>query len=201
MAAPIDFYFDFTSPYGYFAGMRIDALAAKYGREVAWHPVLLGVVFKATGSGPLPSLPMKGPYSMHDIQRTARFHHIRYTHPENFPLPTQNAARAALWVRNTEGNAKAAEFGRAVFQALFVDGEQINEPEVLTAIAQRLGLDANAMREAIASQQIKDQLRVEIEQAMARNVFGSPFIIVDDEPFWGFDRFDQIEAMLQHGRI
>ena len=38
MSKRIDFYFDFTSPYGYFASTRINALAAKYGHQVDWHP-------------------------------------------------------------------------------------------------------------------------------------------------------------------
>ncbi|MFZ1898898.1 MAG: DsbA family protein, partial [Azonexus sp.] len=50
MAEPIDFWFDFSSPYGYLMSERIDELTARFGRKVRWHPILLGVVFKATGS-------------------------------------------------------------------------------------------------------------------------------------------------------
>ena len=53
MPTPIDFYFDFSSPYGYFAAEKIDALGAKYGRAVNWHPILLGAVFKINGQQPL----------------------------------------------------------------------------------------------------------------------------------------------------
>ena len=70
MAAAIDFYFDFTSPYGYLASTAINALAAKYERSVNWHPVLLGAVFKTTGGLPLVAIPLKGPYSERDILRT-----------------------------------------------------------------------------------------------------------------------------------
>ncbi|WP_370693777.1 DsbA family protein [Klebsiella pneumoniae] len=48
---------------------------------------------------------------------------------------------------------------------------------------------------------MKDQLKAEIDLAMSRGVFGSPYVIVDGEAFWGFDRFDQIEALLRDGRI
>ncbi|MEP7329929.1 MAG: DsbA family protein, partial [Betaproteobacteria bacterium] len=71
-AAPIDFYFDFSSPYGYIAAQKIEALAARHGRTVNWHPILLGVIFRTTGGAPLPQLPMKGPYSVHDFARSAR---------------------------------------------------------------------------------------------------------------------------------
>ena len=67
MKSLIDFYFDFSSPYGYLASTRIDALAERYEREVAWHPILLGVVFKTTGGMPLPSIPLKGQYALHDF--------------------------------------------------------------------------------------------------------------------------------------
>ena len=98
MTAPIDFYFDFSSPYGYFASTRIDEIAQKYGRGVMWHPILLGVVFKTTGSSPLPSIPLKGEYCWRDFERTAQFHNIEYKRPTHFPLPTQHAARAVLWL-------------------------------------------------------------------------------------------------------
>ena len=54
MANPIQFYFDFASPYGYMAATKISALAARHDRVVEWKPILLGVVFKVTGGVPLP---------------------------------------------------------------------------------------------------------------------------------------------------
>ena len=72
MADPIDFYFDFSSPYGYFASTQIDRIAAKHGREVAWRPILLGAVFKVTRQQPLPTIPLKGDYARHDHARSAR---------------------------------------------------------------------------------------------------------------------------------
>ena len=68
-ATPIDFYIDFSSPYGYFASQKIEALAAKYDRTVRWHPLLLGVIFKQTGGAPLTEVPLKGEYSKRDFAR------------------------------------------------------------------------------------------------------------------------------------
>ena len=201
MTAAIDFYFDFSSPYGYFASTRIEALAARYGRMVNWHPVLLGVMFKTTGAAPLSMVPLKGEYSFHDFERSARFHGIPYRRPELFPLPTQLAARAMLWLEETQGKDKAVEFAKAVYAAYFAEGRKIIDPEVIAPIAAGLGIDANALMEGANSQAIKDRLRAEVAEAMARGVFGAPFVIVDGEPFWGFDRFEQIEALLKNGRI
>lgn len=201
MTTPIDFYFDFSSPYGYFAAMRIDALAEKYGRRVTWHPLLLGVVFKATGAVPLTNVPVKGEYALRDFARTARLHGIEYRHPETFPRPTQAAARAMLWIAAAHGDAKAHDFARAVYRAYFVDGVDISDPAQVANIAAGFDIDGAELAEAINSPDVKDHLKTEIDLAMARGVFGSPFVIIDREPFWGFDRFDQIEAMLKNGSI
>ena len=103
MSAPIDFYFDFSSPYGYLAAQRIDGLAARHGRTVDWHPVLLGVIFKETGAQPLTQVPLKGDYSRRDMPRSARFLGIEdFRMPSRFPIPTQAAARIVLGAQGEE---------------------------------------------------------------------------------------------------
>jgi len=201
MAAALDFYFDFSSPYGYFASTCIDELAARHGREVQWHPILLGAVFKATGSAPLPLIPLKGDYSMHDIERTARFKGIAYRKPSALPIATLGAARATLWVQSTQGNAAAAAFAKRLFKAFFVEDQNISDGAVVIELGRQSGLDADALSEGMQAGAIKEQLRAGTDLAMARGVFGSPYVIVDGEPFWGFDRFDQIEAWLKNGKI
>jgi 2-hydroxychromene-2-carboxylate isomerase len=201
MASTIDFYFDFSSPYGYFASTRIDELAAKYQRKVKWRPILLGIVFQTTGSAPLTVIPLKGNYSVHDFERTARFHGIPYKMPGTFPISTQAAARAVLWAQATAGDDKAAELAKAIYKAYFVDGIDIGNSANVAQIAASVGVNASALLEAIGSLEIKEQLKKEVAHAIEQGVFGSPYLVVDGEPFWGFDRFEQIEATLKHGKI
>lgn len=200
-AGPIDFYFDFTSPYGYFAATRIDALAGQFQREVAWHPVLLGAIFKTTGAQPLTMVPLKGEYAFHDFERTARFHGIDYNRPARFPIATQAAARAMLWIRAAHGAHRARSFALAAYRAYFVDGIDTGDGEQVAAIAASLGMDGAAVLDGIQTPEIKEQLKAGTDRALARNVFGSPFFIVDGEAFWGLDRLDQLRHFLQHGRI
>ena len=68
----IEFYFEFSSPYGYIAAQQVDQLGERVGRQVNWRPMLLGPVFKVTGQAPLVEVPMKGEYSKHDFARSAR---------------------------------------------------------------------------------------------------------------------------------
>jgi 2-hydroxychromene-2-carboxylate isomerase len=199
MAAPIDFYFDFSSPYGYLAAQKIEALAAKHGRAVDWHPVLLGVVFRQTGTSPLTEVPLKGDYSRRDFERSARFHGLpKFTLPSRFPIPSQAPARIVLW-QKAQDPAAATKLVKAYFHAFFADDIDISAPDNAVAVAAKAGVDADAARAAIDDPAVKEALKREVDGAIARGVFGSPFVFVDGEPFWGLDRFDQVDKWLASG--
>ncbi|MDX9706316.1 MAG: 2-hydroxychromene-2-carboxylate isomerase [Azospira sp.] len=193
--APLEFYFDFSSPYGYLAAERIDELAAKYGRKVKWRPVLLGVIFKATGAAPLTTVPLKGEYSLFDFARSARFMGIPYRQPSRFPLPTQVAARAYYWLHERDC-AQARVFAHAVYRALFVDDRDVSNPDVVLDLAAGVGAERAALAAAVESPAVKERLKAEVAHAIEKGVFGSPLIFCDGEPFFGADRLPQLEARL-----
>lgn len=198
MPAPIEFYFDFASPYSYLALASIDALAAKYGRSVEYKPMLLGAAFKVSGQGVLTEIPLKGEYSKRDFARSARFHNVPFKMPSTFPLNTVNTARALLWLQSI-GSAKSVPFVQRAFRAYFVEDRNINDAAVLGELAAELGIDQAGLLAAIQDPAIKDKLKAHVDAAIARGVFGAPFFFVDGEPFWGHDRLPQIERWLASG--
>lgn len=188
MKAPLDFYFDFSSPYGYLAAEKIEPLAAKHGRSVNWRPMLLGVAFKLTGASPLPQIPIKGDYAKRDFVRSARFHDVPLRIPEAFPVGTLAACRAFYAVPKD----KQVPLAKALYRAYFTEGLNIGEADNVLKVAASLGLKPD-----IGAQETKDKTKAEVDAAIARGVFGSPYIVVDNEPFWGIDRFDQLERWLK----
>jgi len=198
MAAPIDFYFDFSSPYGYFASTKIEAMAAKYGREVNWRPFLLGVAMKITGGAPLPSVPMKGDYARRDFARSAAYYGVDYKLPSVFPIASQAPARAFYWLRQKDPN-QAKSLAAALYRAYFVDDINISNPEDTVAVCAKFGLEPDEVRSAINDAAIKDLVKTEVDRAIARGAFGSPYIVVDGEAFWGADRLAQLEKWLASG--
>jgi 2-hydroxychromene-2-carboxylate isomerase len=198
MAAPIEFYYDFASPYGYMAATRIGALAAKHGRDVQWKPILLGVVFKVTGGVPLPTAPLKGDYSRRDMERSARLSKIPFKVPSKFPIAGQSPSRV-IYSLEAEGPARQQEVTLALYRAYMVEDKDISSPEVSAEVAATVGMDRQQVLDLIADPVMKEKLKTETEAAIQRGVCGSSFMIVDGEPFWGFDRLDQVDRWLQTG--
>ena len=195
MTAPIDFYFDFSSPYGYFASARIEEIAAKHGRSVVWRPILLGAVFKITGQQPLPTIPLKGSYAKHDLARSARLFGMPFRLPTKFPIAGQAPSRAYYWVADRDG-AQGRTLAQALYRAYFVEDRDISNPEVTANVAAKLGLNREELLHALNDPAVKERLKNEVDAAIERGVFGSPYVIVDGEPFWGSDRLDQVDRWL-----
>ena len=198
MAAPLDFYFDFSSPYGYIAGRLIDDLAAKRGRTVVWHPILLGAIFKTTGMAPLTTIPLKGDYMRTDFPRTAKFFGVEnFTLPDPFPFSSIHAVRAFTWLQPDEP-ARAHALAKALYDHAF-SGHAINSAEAVAELATSIGIDRDSLLKAIEDPVVKDRVRVETDASIALGVFGSPYVIADGEPFWGVDRLDQLDKWLETG--
>jgi 2-hydroxychromene-2-carboxylate isomerase len=195
----IDFWFDFSSPYSYITNEWIDALAARHGRTVRRHAILLGVTFAAAQLKSPVSFPIKREYSLRDFARSARFEGLPYSQPEVFPISTQNAARVYWWLRDSRGEAEAAQWARSAFRAYFTRGVVLSDAPALKQLAADSGLDAEAAEAAWNDPRWKDRLRRANDEAIAAGVFGAPFMIVDGEPFWGNDRKPQIERVLASG--
>ena len=200
MPAPLVFHFDFISPYGYFASLGIEALAARHGRTVDWRPMLLGVsVLRVMGLKPLLDTPLKGDYVRHDVLRHARRHGIRLGRDLNAPIGNPlPAARAFCWVKRNRPDAEAA-MAHALYHAVWAEGRELSTPEAVAAIALPAGLDATAVAEGAASEEAAKLLRDAVAASIEAGVFGSPTVVVDGECFWGVDRLPEVEEWLRCG--
>jgi 2-hydroxychromene-2-carboxylate isomerase len=195
---PIDFWFDFSSPYGYLASRRIEGIAAPHGRSVRWRPFMLGVVFQKTGQSPLLAQPLRGPYHAIDLPRSARLHGIEFRLPRPFPFASVAPCRAFYWLDERDP-AAAVNFAKAVYRRAFVEGSAVAGAAEAVEVAERLGHDPAVLLDALQLPAVKQRLRAVMEEALARGVFGSPFFDVDGEPFWGHDRLEQIDRWLATG--
>jgi len=199
VADPITFYFDFSSPYGYLAAEQIGPIAARHRRDVLWRPILLGAIFKTSGGKPLSEFGLKWTYAQREVARMARRQTLPpFVLPQPFPFLALAASRAFYWLEATDPR-RAAPFARAAFRGAFAEGRDMSLPIAVAGAAQLVGIDDAALMEALDDKRWKDRLREETDQALARGVFGSPFFLVDGEPFWGVERLAEIDAWLASG--
>jgi 2-hydroxychromene-2-carboxylate isomerase len=194
----VQFWFDFSSPYSYIASEWIEALAARHGRRVKWHAMLLGVTFAAAELKSPVSHPIKREYAIRDFARSARFEGVPFTMPERFPIPTQNAARVFWWL-DADDPQRAVDWAHAALRAFFARGVMLDDPAALKALAADSGLDADAAERAWNDPAWKDKLKDVNRQAIDAGMFGAPYVVIDGEPFWGNDRKPQIERWLSTG--
>ena len=195
---PIDFYFDFSSPYSYIASEWIEALAARHGRRVHWKAILLGATFQAAELKSPVSYPLKREYSLRDFERSARFAGVPLALPKKFPIPTQNAARI-FWALRADDVGRATAWARHGLRALFARGVDLSDAAALEALAQEFGLAPGVAEAMWSDPQWKLQLKATNDAAIAAGIFGAPTFVVDGEPFWGNDRRDQLERWLATG--
>ena len=196
--APIDFYFDFSSPYSYIASEWIEALAARHGRTVHWKAILLGATFQAAELKSPVSHPIKREYSFRDFERSARFAGVPIQLPQKFPIATQNAARLFWWLQ-AKSETTASHWARHCFRAYFARGVDLSDADALKGLAAEFGLDAQEAEGVWTHPDWKLRLKAANEAAIAVGVFGAPFFVIDGEPFWGNDRRAQIERWLEKG--
>lgn len=199
-AQPIEFHFDFISPFGYFASLRIDDLAARHGRTADWSSMLVGVsILKVMGLKPIPQTPLKGEYARRDAERYCRRHGIvlgrSLGQPPANPLP---AGRTFHWLR-THDPDRAKPVARALLDVYWVKDVDIGALETVLDIASDCGADRALLADAHAGGEAADLLRVAVDASLAKGVFGSPFVIVDGEPFFGVEKLELMEEWLKTG--
>ena len=164
MADPVKFYFDFSSPYSYFAMLKIEETCNAVGREVVWKPFLLGVLFQITNAQFANHPPIKRVYRENDWHRMARFMDVPWTLPDPFPIPTQAPARAFYWIHDSNP-ILAKNFARHAFEAYFSCGQDISSPDIVLEIATGLGIDRTQLATALVDKNIKQRLRDETQSA------------------------------------
>ena len=199
MPEPIRFYFDFASPYGYFASHRIEEIAHRHGRTVEWKAIMVWSLLKAHGIAPPGAVELKWSYFVHDMKRSAAFYGLPYRHPDKLPFSAHKAGRLFNTIVRQDRD-RAVRLAQAIYDAAFVEGRDITATDVLIEIGTRYGLTAEATGEAVEGEEGRALLASAIDEAIEAGALGSPFFIVDGEPFFGADRLQQIEWRLAGDR-
>jgi 2-hydroxychromene-2-carboxylate isomerase len=193
----LEFYFDCSSPWTYLAFTRIGEVLQRTGARVIWRPVLVGGVFNAVNQDVYQRRAnpdaRKASYYEKDLQDWARLAGIRIGKPPVFPVRAVPAMRCVIAA--DERNA-LLPFARSVFEAYWGELKDISQPEILREIAGRCGLNGDDLLQRADAPAIKDRLRANTDDLIARGGFGSPTMFVNGDMYFGNDRLPLVEAAL-----
>lgn len=194
MARKLEFFFDVVSPTAYLAWTQLPGLIERTGAELVYRPFFLGGVMAATGNRPPGTVEAKGKWMNADLARFAARYNMPFVFNPSFPMNTLPIMRAAMTWKDRED---FEAFLAAVFKAVWADQKAIAEEDVLTAVLESSGLDANAFWSAAKDPANKEALKANTEEAVARGVFGAPTFFVGGEMHFGQDRLDFVEEALK----
>jgi 2-hydroxychromene-2-carboxylate isomerase len=199
--ATLEFFFDCSSPWTYLAFSRIEGVIERTQAKVEWRPILVGGIFNSVNQTVYESRanphPVKGRYYVKDLRDWARYCGIEIGQPPVFPVRAIDPMRASI-VALDEG--KLVPFAWATFRAYWGELKDISQPDVLAAICASVGLDWNMVSRRIKEDDVKNRLRENTEEVIARGGFGSPTMFVNKtDMYFGNDRLPLVEAALAHG--
>jgi 2-hydroxychromene-2-carboxylate isomerase len=194
MARTLQFYFDYGSPYSYLADTQVEAIAKRAGAALARKPMLLGGVFKATGNASPMTVALKSKWSAFDLPMWARHYGVPFNRNPYFPVNTLALMRGAA---AAEIDGVFEQYHPAMYKAMWVDGRDLNDINVVAGVLTEAGLDARKFGQRIQDQDVKDRLKATTDDAVGRGVFGAPTMFVEDMMFFGNDRLPFVEMALK----
>jgi len=196
--AKLEFFFDCSSPWTYLAFTRIQDIIARTNAETVWKPILVGGVFNEVNRDVYERRahpdPRKASYSEKDLQDWARLAGIRIGRPPVFPVRAVAMMRCVV---AADEQGALIPFSRAAFEAYWRDLKDVSQEDVLREVCRTAALDPSSILSRAQAPEVKDRLRVNTEDVIARGAFGSPTMFVNgDDMYFGNDRLPLVEAAL-----
>jgi len=193
MSQQVEFFFDYGSPFSYLADTQLAPLAQRTGATIVYRPMLLGAVLKETGNASPMTVPAKGRYMGMELQRWAKHYSVPFAANRFFPINTMKLMRGAVAAQQA---GCFAEYHRVIYPAFWRESANLGDQDVIRSVLTKAGLNGDLILTRIEEPSVKEQLRLNTDEAVRRGVFGAPTFFVGEEMFWGNDRLMFVEEAL-----
>jgi 2-hydroxychromene-2-carboxylate isomerase len=196
----IEFFYDLSSPWTCLAFHNLDGVIGRTGASARLRPILVGGVFNAVNPAVYAAREQADNRRLQHSWKVLNDWAALAGVPMNFPsiyhpAKSVNAMRFACALEDDQ--PALAAFTRAAFTAYFDAQENLDDPEMLVAAANKAGLDGTALLTHSVSDAVKMRLRTNTEELIARGGYGSPTIFVDGtDMYFGNDQLPLVEAAL-----
>lgn len=198
MGKTITYFLTPQSPFAYLGHERLAAIAKAKDAQIDIKPFDLGKVFSVSGGLPLSKrAPQRQAYRLAELARwSAHLHLPLNAQPKFFPVPPEQAARLIIAARTSLGADAAVLIAGAIMRALWAEDRNIADDATLVQVADLAGFDGRMLLKSAETTGVQEQFDKNTDEAIAANVFGAPWYIVDGEAYWGQDRLDFVERAL-----
>lgn len=201
--AKLTFFYDLSSPWTYLAFNNVQEVISETKADVSWCPFLVGGVFNAVNqsvyaarSNPSDPKVIHNFTWLHEWARLAGL-------PLDFPTahhPVKSVLPMRACCALEDDQSLLFRFTKAAFDAYFAEGRNIDDPEVVADVANGLGIDGDGLIQKTTTQDVKDRLRANTEEAIAKGAYGSPTMIVNDgQLYFGNDQLPLVRQALLTG--
>jgi len=187
------FFFDYISHNAYLAWHRAPAIAARHRLTLTPVPVVFGALLSHYRQIGPAELPAKSLWMLRNVLRKALINGIPIAPPASHPFNPLLPLRVTCAVEDE--SARRALVDR-LFRATWAESRAVYEPDTLRDLLAAQGLAADALLAAATTEPVKQQLRNNVEQALALGIFGVPTMRARGELFWGFDDLEYLEMFL-----
>lgn len=188
------FYFDFLSPFSYFAWRELEEIKASHDLRISYRPVALGPLLNHWGIKGPGEVEPKREFLLKQCLRYAVLKSIPFTTPKTHPFNSLYALRLAL--ASTAGDLQPKVIA-ALWRAGWEERIDMGEPEELLAVLRREGLPAEELYEKSFSREAKVELKANIQEAISFGAFGVPSFVASGELFWGKDSIPDLLRFLE----
>ena len=200
MSRSIDYYFSMASPWAYIGHKPFMDIARRHGLSVNYKPVFLGRVFAETGGLPLNQRhPARQRYRLMDLQRWRDKRGLAFNlHPKHWPFDPTLADRFVVTI--VMAGRDPDPFLSRAFPGVWEEERNLGDSLVIAELAEQVGLDSASLMDAAQGPATEAFYALNLENAVAAGVFGSPAYVLDGEVFWGQDRLELLDDALASGR-
>jgi 2-hydroxychromene-2-carboxylate isomerase len=183
------------SPWTYLGHERFVAIARQHGVQIDIKPVDLGKVFGVSGGLPLAKRPpQRQAYRLVELERWSTFLNMPLNlQPKFFPVPGDPAAKLIIAARIANGTDAALRLAGAIMRGVWAEERNIGDMDTLAAMANECELEGAALLKSSETASVQSEYDRYTEEAIAANVFGSPWYRYEGESYWGQDRLDFLE--------
>jgi 2-hydroxychromene-2-carboxylate isomerase len=199
MSKTIQYFFAPQSPYVYLGHERLLRLGTQYGAMIEPKPFDIGAVFSETGGLPLAKrAPQRQAYRLEELRRWADYVGLPINlQPKFFPVDQTAASLLLVAAREEKGADEALELASAILRAVWAEDRDIADAATLEQLAGDAGYDGAALLAASRTPETRQKYEGFTKEALDAGVFGAPWYVVDGQGFWGQDRLDFVERLLQ----